>query len=334
LVYRMSSSLCEIKEFRSPYAPSLIVLAAKLKAESTRIYQGALIVSGKGFTREEAETRLFGEAAETDALFMRSGDIKRAIIDPTGQRETGFLNVQDILCANPDDPDYLGSSGCAAHNMFETAACIALNELIERRAILAWWQREIPAQRLAKEWLVEIGLGSWLRGYRKGAQVRRLTKFYQLGDGAPLQTVAAVSVSSEGGEIAIAYAAGATVLGAAKRAFLELLTVELETSDLQAAYQTGQLVEPGSNRALVALRQKALAISHADLFDDGVEITPDDGHKLTSLLGLIEACNAIGEPINLVDITRPEVGLPVCRAMYQDRALQPHFPGGNKLSPL
>ncbi len=42
----------------------------------------------------------------------------------------------------------------------------------------------------------------------------------------------------------------------------------------------------------------------------------------------------IGEEILLADLTRPEIGLPVCRAFFRDPRLQPVFPTGYDLSPL
>ena len=38
--------------------------------------------------------------------------------------------------------------------------------------------------------------------------------------------------------------------------------------------------------------------------------------------------------VELFDITRPEIGLPTCRAMFKDRKRQPIFPAGYALSPV
>ncbi len=72
-----------------------------------------------------------------------------------------------------------------------------------------------------------------------------------------------------GGRTIGTVAAGTDVALTADRALPELLSVEVETSDLAHAQQTGQTVARETARGLMAARQAAFETTHRDLFGDG-----------------------------------------------------------------
>lgn len=334
MVSRMQPFLEGLREFRSPYAPQLVVLAARLTKNPDRLNEGDIYVAGKGVTVADAEKRLQGEAAERDALYLRHGDTERTCLNLLTETSRQ-IPAAEVMRSHPNAPDDPGSSGCAAHNLFEQAAMAAIGELIERRAVFLWWNKKAPARRLPGDWLtLQTELGAMISRARRGAKHPRYTRFFLLMDPSPIPVVTAWSSDADGGQIAVAFASGTSLDAAAGRAFLELLSVELETADLAYAKAQKQPFSKNSNRGLVEARQKAFQHSHADLFPSCATRVPDIAPPPKTPKHLLKICQTHGQAVELVDLTRVETGLPVYRAIYADRSLQPHFATGNELSPL
>ncbi|MEP2717122.1 YcaO-like family protein, partial [Pseudophaeobacter sp.] len=227
-----------------------------------------------------------------------------------------------------------GSHGCSAHNLMRQAILGATLELIERRAVVLWWQGKLPASRLPEDLLASLKVTSLLDAARAGAKECRDTTLFYLNYPGPVLVVAASSCDQEGSQIALAFAAGLELAATAQRAVLEVLSVEVETTDLAYARHSGAAVERQSRRGLVAARQRAFETSHRDLLPSKPDGSLGSFDPKISIADLLGSYAARGETILLADLTRADIGLPTCRAFFENRDLQPHFPGEFDLSPL
>ncbi|MCA0869668.1 YcaO-like family protein [Seohaeicola saemankumensis] len=331
VVFRMKERVKAIRAFRNPYAPGVHVVAAQLRPHGDRVDPRPVFVAGKGYCEADAMTRMLGEAAERDAVLKRLGDETRPLMNARG-RTIGTVAASRVLQqGSARDP---GSHGCSTHNQMHRAITTAVNELIERRAVMLWWHGGIGAARLPADLLAELRISSRLRDMRDGALEVRQTDLFRLEYPGPVHVIAARSRDLQGAQTAVAFAAGTDIALTADRALLELLSVEVETSDLAHARQTGQTVARDSARGLVAARQAAFETTHRDLFGDGPARFPEPPETGLSIDAILDIYRDRGEEILLADLTRPEIGLPTCRAYFRETALQPRFPGGFALSPL
>jgi ribosomal protein S12 methylthiotransferase accessory factor YcaO len=330
----MKSRVDALRRFRSPYAPSIWLLGARLVPDERRVLDQPIYVLGKGVNEQTALMRLYGEAAERDTLYQRKDDDTCQQIDIDLQG-LGCVPAADVRLGCRDGAGgRLGSNGCSAHNLMERAIHLAVAELIERKAVWQWWRGRVPAGRIDPMSLGLDGLAQEVSAARRGAVAPRETRFFLLRGSGPFQVVMARSTAPDGSEPAIAFAAALDVQRAAVSAFLELLSVELETADLHGARLRQEGFTRDSARGLVAARQEALSGSHASLFS-----APDDVHhgqdaSHWTLEQILSWYAENGEAILLFDLTRSDINLPTCRACFADRALQPVFPAGYDLSPV
>ncbi|MDX8355319.1 YcaO-like family protein [Cognatiyoonia sp. IB215182] len=288
-------------------------------------------VFGKGSSLTSALTRLYGEAAERDAILMRLGDTDCAVLGRDLER-LGQIPAAHVRMQN--EATDLGSTGCAAHTILQAAAENAVCELIERLAIERWWRGQVEIVHLGPSWAEIDGFEAYVAQLRKEAIASRQTEVFSLGAWGPVQTVMARSRELDGGEVAVAFAAGRRLEHTARRAVLELASVELETSELRANRNIDARFERESTLGLIAARQEVLAGSHAALFDACGAPIPADVETPQTVGALLEGLANVDLDIRLVDLTRPETGLPACRAMFLDPSLQPATPKGFELSPL
>ena len=331
MIVRMEKRIEGVRQFHNPYAPNVGLVGARLKDDARRIVGDPIFVFGKGYSLSQALTGLYGEAAERDALYMRDGDGPRRRINADLEQVDSVAAREVLESGSPDD---LGSTGCAAHTDFEVAARFAIHELVERFAVSLWWSGQVRPIRLDAKWSGYDGVEDHVQLLRHGARLDRRTTFFCLGCHGQVQVAMARSEAPDGAQIAIAFAAAETLAQAAQRAALELISVELETADLHAGLLCGDAVAPNSNRGLVARRQDALAQSHAHLFDASTGPVPRDCTRSRSLSELARDLAADGLSVLLADLSRDDINLPTCRAMFEDPTLQPRFPRGFELSPL
>ncbi len=290
-----------------------------------------VFVAGKGLSETDAMQRMLGEAAERDALLMRQGDADRPLMDAHGHSSGRICARRVLHCGAPGD---LGSTGCSAHTQMRQAILNAVCELIERQAVLRWWQGDIPARPLTRALGQCSDVSAYLDGARDGAPLVRRTWLFRLEQPGLVHVVAACSTAPDGDQTAVAFAAGPALVATAKRALLELLSVELETADLAFARQQGHEVARDSARGLIAARQQAFRSTHRHLLDPDQDQARPDQVLPAALEQIMADCRARGQDILLADLTRSDIGLPTCRAFFKDDSLQPVFPKGFDLSPV
>jgi YcaO cyclodehydratase, ATP-ad Mg2+-binding len=188
------------------FAPGLAILQALTTEGRT--------ASGAGTTREAAFQRCLGETAELHALAARGGRARRR-----------FHPQRDGLAAHPDP---------------ECARRAAALEAFERRAVARWWRGEDGARAVSTNWLSDQGLEAKLSAARDGAALKRRTGWWQTGPvGGPCVLICR-SMSQEGQDPILGFAADPDPRRAAAKATREMLLMELNLMDLFAARTAGQ----------------------------------------------------------------------------------------------
>lgn len=311
MVSRMKKFLEQVETVRSPFAPFYIIRLAMIRTGTEQSDGTQRSVAGKGVLEKIANDRMYGEAAERISN-ARASD----------------LPEWPLVYAAPSDPTtvdpvtVLGdvrrqSHGCAAHNQISDAASAALIELWERRKVDLWWRGDVPIHPVPKRQLTAWALSNFVKKLRAGAVATRHTRFYVVGGKAPVHVAAALSFNDNAGEMAIGFAAGFDLIPTLKRAFEELLCVELEVVDLRAITQLGGSPAPGSNTEIAQRRQCQLARRFANLSEIADESFCVPTIERLSPMELIECSGLLGFPVHVGDITDQDIGLPVCRAFFQ-----------------
>jgi ribosomal protein S12 methylthiotransferase accessory factor len=217
------------------------------------------------------------------------------------------------------------STGCAAGPTFAAAAARALLELVERDAAALWWiggqrPKPVPADGAAMAEAVPL-LGVLRQGER-----RRTTWLLDITTDLEIPCIAAVSVDAAGRGLSCGLAARIAPEAAARAAILEMCQMELSLPIVEAKRR-----ERGDG-ALNAADRKHLARSTQ--IDAGCALLHPLGAPRSELalahgspddeLGWLRAAFARrGIEAALVELTRPELAIPVAHAVAPE--LQP-FP--------
>lgn len=156
------------------------------------LVDGKATASGAGLTRHDAYMRCLGETAEITAL--------QSEIQPSK-----------------------GSEGVAAGPDIAFAEYAALCERLERWAIKAWWACELVAVPL-------LGGELHIKTLRKGAQLPRVTQFWQLKFDL-LNVVICVSNNAAGNQPILGFGADLCAEQAARSALIETGLMELNLAE-------------------------------------------------------------------------------------------------------
>ena len=198
---------------------------------------------------------------------------------------------------------FTSSTGTAARDDLDAATRHALMERVERDAVAIWWYNRLLAPRIAPEAAREAlpdALASWL------ADRRRVTWHLLLPHDLPAATVVALSARTDGTRPAIGAAAVLDPARAVLAATLEMLQGEIALAQMRAAAPAPEQANP-----LLAWSETTDALALHDLRGDGEAPLPatrrhDD---------LLDALDAAGIDVYVADLTRPELGVPVARAV-------------------
>ncbi len=269
-------------------------------------------VAGVGATRAVALAAAAGEAAETlsqigprpeltagEGLPRLTGGWLDAV--PTGGRTVagrllgtgGAVALPAGLVLRGGDRTGLppASEGCAAGPSLAAASLAAVLELIERDAVARWLRGGRPARRITRT-----------TSPREG-RIARCVHLLDLGYGALAPVAGLVSHSTGGADIIFAAAARARFAEARAAAERELVQFELAP----------RAAEPGASGDVEALLgpPAGSAARSRDL------PAPDAGARLA---GITERAAGAGIRIALVDLTRPDLSVPVVKAVSPDLA--------------
>jgi len=218
------------------------------------------------------------------------------------------------------------STGCAAGATFEAAASRALLEVVERDAVSLWWIGGRQPKPLAAEGAATAEAVRLLGILRQGAQ-QRASWLLDLTTDLGIPCVAAISVDDNGKGLACGFAARLALEGAARAAVLEMCQMELALPLVLAKQQQG------GEGALNAVDRRHLdraakivadrcALIHP-LGSPGRYFAPACDGPPEELAAMLAALARRDVEVCLIDLTRPELGIPVVCAIAPELQLLP-----------
>ena len=210
--------------------------------------------------------------------------------------------------------DLTSSTGTAARDDLEGAEKHAVLERVERDAVAIWWYNQLPAPRLeGVHDLLPQQLAAWLDARR------RITWHLLIPHDLPVTTIVTLSARRDGSRPAIGAAASTDAEHAVLSATLEMLQGEIALSQMRAADHAG------TPPALLAWSDTTNAFAKPELAGQGSLEAPVG----TPYDGLLDALDAGGIDVYLADLTHPELGFPVIKALSPHlRDWQPRFAPG------
>lgn len=337
----------------SPYAPGLCCIGGEVALdEMAAAAEGSARVSvtGSAESPDAALVACLGEGADLASQYERPGDVAttgpagadaraiaggwlataigdgRRVLDwVRGVEADGggtVLLPADLCLRRPPErravaPIGALSAGVAAGPTFEAAALRAILELCERDAAALWWlggrrPRSLPLEHPAVRLAVEL-----VAALRR-TETRRRTALLDITTDIAVPAVAAVSVAADGRGLACGVAARLDAAAAARAAILEMCQMELAAP--VAAAKRSERGDAGLNAAdRRHLERAGFAAESCPLLWPGSPApatsetpAPDAAAALAALAARL---GRNGIPVFLVDMTRPEIGVPVVRAV-------------------
>ena len=213
------------------------------------------------------------------------------------------------------------SVGVAAGPTFDWAASRALLELIERDAASLWWMGGRRGKAVPLDHPAMAEIRRLVGTLRQHAQDRR-SWVLDLTTDIGIPVVGALSCDIDGKQLAYGLAARLSLEEAARAAILELCQTELAILLAQIKQvETSEGNLPPSDRAHLE-RGAAIKADQCALLRP-IEQNPTPSEKVMGpeLPAIARAMGQCGIEAALVDMTRPQCGIPVVRAVAP--ALQP-----------
>lgn len=242
-----------------------------------------------------------------------------SLFDRTGTTlpATAIFADEDIRLGLP--PVLSSSSGTAVRGTFDEAVRHAVLERVERDAVAIWWYNRTLAPRLdpgVVDGLLPLPFTEWLRSRQ------RVTWHLSVITDLPVGAVVALSSRPDGSRPAIGAAASLDPADAVRAATLELIQGEIALATMRGAQRAPDPPEPPPllswSDATNAARDTYLAGSGAAAL-----------RKTVTFDALKDAFVRAGIEVWIADLTRPELEVPVARAVSpQLRDWQPRFAPG------
>ena len=211
----------------------------------------------------------------------------------------------------PNNPFHAGSNGCAAGNTLEEAVLQGFLELVERDACAIWWYNRLQRAEIDLDRLGD----SYIRDLRaQFAATGRSLWVLDVTSDIDIPVVVAVLHWNEEGRERVEFAAGADfdLRVATLRAVTglnQLLAVERMTRPATAAAAADEaLPVPLRKHAYLAPRGKAAIRGAQTRKFAGLD-------RRDQVLGCVKLAKRLGLDFLVLDQTRPDVGVPVVRAI-------------------
>jgi ribosomal protein S12 methylthiotransferase accessory factor len=251
-----------------------------------------------------------------------------ARIFPTGPE---CMLPADLCLVRPDDAgrgreSLTLSLGCSAGASPEQALLSGLLEVLERDAATLWWLAVTPARAVSMEALDEGGVLELVRDMRRASMSRKCW-FLDITTDLGIPCVVSLSFQAEGGGFAHGVAARPTLGEAAAAAFLEMCQMEVAYHLLALKLASGgeEKLSPADRRH----RQRFASVDpdrHPILLPGlGARAPFETPSRIDFLEKTVARLNERGLQCLAVDLTRPEIGVPVFKVFVP--GLQP-MPSG------
>lgn len=201
---------------------------------------------------------------------------------------------------SPGDADAVclaTTSGCATGPTLQEAKAGALLECVERDAIGRWWYGQTPKPRLD---LNAMHLPAPLRHYL-GTRPRHVTLLDLTTARIGLPVIAAASSAADGTGVALGFGADFAAGRAAVSAVVEMLQTEIGLD--QRARQ---------NDPLHDIWMRDMHLDRLPMADRASEPAAAPARTLAELVARL---TTLGHRVAFIDLTRPEFGVPACRAV-------------------
>lgn len=237
------------------------------------------------------------------------------------------LCLRRTAAAQDFSPPLRLSVGCAAGVSTIAATLHALLELVERDATAQWWRGGMRGHLLPLEWAASRDAALVLQRLRGNASSRR-TWLLDITTDLGVPVVAAVSARQDGYGFAAGFACRPTMAAAATAALFELCQMELGLHLAQTKLrQNGDAALSTGDRAHL-LRAQAIDTAACRLLHPGPPAGlahDDDGADGDEavLSRLVARLAAFGVETYVIDLTRPEFGVPVVRVIAPALQLDP-----------
>jgi oxazoline/thiazoline synthase len=203
-----------------------------------------------------------------------------------------------------DEPfyDYADTNGCAAGDTFEDATVRALLELIERDALSIWWYNQVERPG--------VDLAGWkdddVQTVRQTfAAHRRSLALLDLKHDLDIPVYAAVSADDAGGNVFFGCAADVCGVSAAKRALAELTQF----------WYWSEHIGPGPDRHIWLEKSSIYRHRYLVPWGEAPVPTPCPLRGEEALARCVKALRGAELEAYVVDLTRPEIAIPVVRAV-------------------
>jgi ribosomal protein S12 methylthiotransferase accessory factor len=244
---------------------------------------------------------------------------------PTAYVPADFAYIGRRQAGDPRAVAIGDSNGCAAGANAGAARRTAVLELVERDATGRWWygrRRRAPIDLASVE--DDTGLVAWLCARERRSWLIDITSDISI------PVIAAISAEPNGRDVVLGFAAHPDCRTAATSAMSEMLQIEIS---LVAARVMGDAeAQWWSWRSAVSMAlpplDAALALPAARLQPISAAVVVDDYEAILS------ACAQAGVALYFVNMTRPQVGLPVVRAISTSLChFKPRFARNRLLAP-
>ena len=221
------------------------------------------------------------------------------------------------------------SGGCAAGDSLEDSTARGFLELVERDAVAIWWYNRLPRPGVAAaeiEALLGTEAADYLRRRSLACALLEVT-----GD-LELPVYVALATSPAGACRGIGYGAAFDAAEAARKALWEMLQVLVSHEEIEAYAAAAETALPEPTRRMLRWFRAVTLASQPQLAADGtarLQQAAEPPPASARLERCLEICEGHGLTLLTVDLTRPDIGVPVARAVCPGlRSLRPGFGPG------
>ena len=345
---------------RSPWAPGLRLVGGILKLPNEPSGEvSARNVAGSGLSLEDAFASCLGEASERHAQMRPPRTIRTATLETpqsscseaiaslirklTAMSDDPVVTLYDALegcslggdvvhvpvdwCLRRSNPGRLGipgaalSVGCAAGPTPESASARALLELIERDAASLWWGGGRRARQLDQG---EYSGAEQILMTLRADSPDRVTTLLDITTEFGVPVIAAVSTDRAGGLFAAGLGCRLSRGAAARAALLELCQMEvgLQLALMKRDHSDEAALGDDDRRHLLRAAAIVMASDRRFAADEPLR-EPVRVADADDLAHLRSTFMQSGFQAALIDLTQPENGVPVIKAIAPDLQLLP-----------
>lgn len=268
-----------------------------------------LLFSEAQYTRRDAWNRVQNEIQWVPGPFDPREEIEwvDAVALATGRKQPVAAAICYMYYAFGERREFCSgdTNGCAAGPSRTEALLSALLELIERDSVAIWWYNRVA--RPAADWAAFPG--SEFRGLRDGfAALDRPVYLLDLTTDIGIPAYAAIAPRADGSQPLFAAAAGVSPYRAARKALMEAAQICHSARE-----------RAGKENDFLAWASRANLENSPHLQPAGtaapVHALEEDAPPEAALDLCIRRLTDLGIEPMWVDMTRPEIGLPVVRAL-------------------